>query len=185
MSELGLKNTTIDYNCRQVIQAHFGLDPAESLTITEFFQVPESYWKTKDCLDIQKAFDTSEHNTSTPGEIGLLLEKCIRGEIIDRATSDQILNTMRHHTGAELITRYLPLTTPVARKGGSLGKHGEYTIILDSGIVWLPEKAGHLIFCLWADGLDEPHYDLKSKFGLIARAAYDYFLEKTNKTKDD
>ncbi len=181
MTELGLKSTTIDYNCRQVIQAHFGLDPAKHLTITEFLQIPESYWVTKECLEIQKAFDTSEHNTSTPIEIGLLLEKCVKGEIVDRATSDQILETMKHHTGAELITRYLPLTTQIARKGGSLGRWGEYSIILDSGIVWLPDQAGPLIFCLWADGLNEPHYDLKRKFGIVARAAYDYFLDQGKK----
>ena len=178
MTELGLENTKIDYNCRQIIQAHFGLDPSKPLTITEFLQVPESYWKSDEAINIQKAFDTSAHNTSTPVEIGLLLEKCVKGEIVNRTTSDQILETMKHHTGAELITRYLPLTTPVARKGGSLGKWGEYSIILDSGIVWLPGQAGHLVLCLFADGLNEPHYELKDKFGIIARAAYDYFLNR-------
>jgi len=181
MTELGLKNTTIDCDTRQLILAFLGLDPSKSLTIAELGQVPELYWTSKECLEKQKTFETSEHNTSTPLEIGLLLEKCVKGEIVDRATSDQILETMKHHTGAELILRYLPYGTEIARKGGSLSRGGGDTVLLDSAIIWLPQEAGHLILCLWGNDLQEIHYEIKHKMGVIARAAYDYFLEKNKK----
>ena len=183
MAELGLKNTTIDYDTRQLILAFLGLDPSNPLTIAELGQVPESFWTSKECLEKQKAFESSEHNTSTPFEIGLLLEKCVKGEIVNRATSDQVLETMKQHTGAELILRYLPYSTEIARKGGSLGKNGENTVLLDSGVIWLPQNAGHLILCLWGNDLNEIHYEIKHKMGIIARAAYDYFLEKNKKKK--
>ena len=181
MSELGLKNTKIDFNTRQLILGYLGLDPNKSLTITELKMVPDSFWTNRECQEKQKAFDLSNHDTSTPFEIALLLEKCVKGEIINKKFSDDILDTMKHHTGAELITRYLPFGVTIARKGGSLARDGNYTVLNDTGIIWLPKKEGHLIICLFGNSLDEIHYQLKDKMGIIARAAYDYFVEKNKK----
>lgn len=183
MHELGLKNTTIDFTTRQLILAYLGLDPNKSLTLAELRMVPESFWNSQEAHEKQKAFDSSDHDTSTPLEIGLLMEKCVKGEIIDRKISDQILATMKQHTGAELITRYLPFGVTIARKGGSLARYGNYTVLNDAGVIWLPKEAGHLVICLFGNNLDEIHYELKDKMGWIARAAYDYFLEKNKKQK--
>ena len=176
------RTPTIDYDTRA---AHPGLSsasiPAKRLTVAELDLLPASTWTDKDRLAAEKAFETSTHNTSTPREIGLLLEKCVKGEFVDRETSDRVLETMKSHTGAELILRYLPMDTAIARKGGSLARDGENTVLLDSGVVWLPENAGTLVICLFGNGLREVHYELKHKMGLMARAAYDYFLEKNKK----
>jgi len=176
MKELGLKDTTIDYDTRELILAYLGLDPTNRLTIAELNNLPESVWADKARLERQKAFETSTHNTSTPREIGLLLEKCVRGEVVDRETSDRILDVMKHHTGAEIILRYLPMSAEIARKGGSLARNGENTVLLDAGVVWLPAGAGRLVICLFGNDLREVHYELKDKLGRIARAAYDHFL---------
>jgi beta-lactamase class A len=181
MKELGLKDTTIDLDTRGLILAYLGLDPANRMTPAELGLLPESVWTDPGRLARQKAFETSTHNTSTPAEIGLLLEKCVKGEIVDRATSDQVLETMKQHTGAELILRFLPFSTEIARKGGSLAKDGEDTVLLDSAVIWLPSGAGHLVMCVWGNDLNEIHYELKHKMGLIARAGYDYFLAKNKK----
>ena len=181
MAELGLKSTTIDMNTRQLILAFVGLDPAHPLTIEELGRVPAATWASAEVRERRLAFATSEHNTSTPADIGLLLEKCVKGEIISRAVSDQILETLKVHTGAELITRYLPYGTPIARKGGSLSQDGGDVVLNDTGIVWLPGDAGHLVICLFGNDLREVHYEIKHKMGTIARAAYDYFLEKDKK----
>jgi beta-lactamase class A len=183
MAELGLKNTTIDYNTRQLILAYLGLDPGNPLTIEELGRVPESFWATPECRERQKAFGLSEHNTSTPAEIGFLLEQCFRGEIVSREASDRILEIMKVHTGAEVILRYLPMATPIARKGGSLAMSGENTVFLDSGIVWLPGESGHLVICLFGNGLGETHYELKHKMGVMARAGYDYFTARNGLKK--
>jgi len=181
MAELGLKDTTIDYDTRELILAYLGLDPAKRLTVAELDQLPASVWTDKARLAAEQAFTTSTHNTSTPREIGLLLEKCVKGEFVDRETSDRVLETMKSHTGAELILRYLPMETAVARKGGSLARDGENTVLLDSAVIWLPRDAGTLVICLFGNDLREVHYELKHKMGLMARAAYDYFLEKNRK----
>ncbi len=181
MKELGLKDTTIDLDTRGLILGYIGLDPASRLTPAELGQLPESAWKDPERAARQKAFEASTHNTSTPSDIGTLLEKCVKGEIVDRAASDQVLETMKSHTGAELILRYLPFSTEVARKGGSLSKDGEDSVLLDSAVIWLPNGAGHLVICIWGNDLNEIHYELKHKMGLIARAGYDYFLAKNKK----
>lgn len=181
ITELGLKDTTVDYDTRRLILAYLGLDPAKRLTIAELDQLPASVWADPARQAAMKAFDASSHNTSTPKDIGFLLEKCVKGEFVDRETSDRVLETMKHHTGAELILRYLPDSTDVARKGGSLGRSGENSVLLDSAVIWLPEKAGTLIICLFGNDLQEVHYEIKHKMGLMARAAYDYFLAKNRK----
>jgi beta-lactamase class A len=181
LAEAGARETTIDYDTRGLILAFLGLDPAKRLTPAELGRLPESTWTDPARLAAAKAFETSTHNTSTPREIGMLLEKCVKGEFVDRATSDRVLETMKSHTGAELILRYLPMATEIARKGGSLARDGEDTVLLDSGVVWLPDNAGTLIICLFGNDLREVHYEIKHKMGMMARAAYDYFLAKHRK----
>jgi beta-lactamase class A len=181
MAECGLKDTTIDYDTRELILAFLGLDPAKRLTPAELDLLPPSTWTDPRVAAAAKAFETSTHNTSTPRDIGTLLEKCVKGEFVDRATSDRVLETMKSHTGAEVVLRYLPMATAVARKGGSLSKGGENTVFLDAAVVWLPDNAGTLVVCLFGNDLQEVHYDLKHKMGVMARAAYDYFLEKNRK----
>jgi len=181
VGELGLKDTTIDYDTRALILAYLGLDPARRLTPAELDRLPESVWADKGRLEAARAFDASTHNTSTPRDIAALLEACVKGEFVDRATSDRVLETMKHHTGSELIIRYLPGSTQVARKGGSLGRDGENAVLLDSAVIWLPDKAGTLVLCLFGNDLKEVHYEIKHKMGVAARAAYDYFLAKNRK----
>jgi len=181
MAECGLKDTTIDYDTRELILAFLGLDPANRLTPAELDLLPPSTWTDPKVQAAAGAFGTSAHNTSTPRDIATLLEKCVKGEFVDRGTSDRVLETMKSHTGAEVILRYLPMATAVARKGGSLAQGGENTVLLDAAVLWLPADAGTLVMCLFGNDLQEVHYELKHKMGVIARAAYDYFLEKNRK----
>jgi len=181
MAECGAKDTAVDYDTRALILAFLGLDPANRLTPAELDLLPGSTWKDPKVLAAAKAFETSLHNTSTPRDIGTLLEKCVKGEFVDRETSDRVLGTMKSHTGAEIILRYLPMATDVARKGGSLSRGGENTVLLDAAVLWLPENAGTLVLCLFGNDLQEVHYELKHKLGLMARAAYDYFVQKNKK----
>ena len=178
---LGLKDTTVDYDTRALILAYLGLDPGKRLTIAELEQLPESVWTDPNRLAAAKAFGASTHNTSTPKDIAAMLEACAKGAFVDRETSDRVLETMKSHTGAELILRYLPESTAVARKGGSLGGDGGDAVLNDSAVIWLPEKAGTLVLCFFGNDLREVHYEIKHKVGLMARAAYDYFLAKNRK----
>jgi beta-lactamase class A len=122
-------------------------------------------------------FDSEVHDFSTPREIGILLTRLVKGEIIDREASDTMISTLRHHTGARLITRFLPFGISVARKGGSLGRDWKQTVLNDSGIIFLPGEAGHLVVCIFSNDLESPWYEFEEMCGYVSRYAFDYFVK--------
>lgn len=178
MSELGLGKTIIDLNTNRLILGYLGLDMDERLTINELFRVPEEFWISEERKQRMAQFDSELHDVSTPKEIGSLLSKLVKGEIVSPETSQQILSTLRHHTGARLITRFLPFGISVARKGGSLGRDWKQTVLNDSGIIFLPEDKGHVIVCAFSNELESPWYEFEIAAGKISRAAYNYFTRE-------
>lgn len=176
MKELGLTKTVIDLSTNQLILGYLGLDMDKRLTIPELWRVPEDYWQSEERKKRMEQFDSEVHDFSTPREIGIILEKLVKGDIVDRETSDEIIATLRHHTGARLITRFLPFGTTVARKGGSLGRDWKMTVLCDSGIIFLPQDAGHIVICAFANELESPWYEFEEMVGYVSRFAYDYFL---------
>jgi len=59
-------------------------------------------------------------NVATPRELAALLLRLVRGELVDRATSDAVLAVLEGTQDDGLIRRYLPARTRVAHKTGSL-----------------------------------------------------------------
>lgn len=76
---------------------------------------------------------------AVPSEIGLLLERILRRDLLTPELNDLAVVMLRRQNHRALIPRFLPEGTPVAHKTGSLNgvRH-------DAGIVWLPcgEGAG-------------------------------------------
>ena len=70
-------------------------------------------------------------NVATAREIAALLLRLVRGELIDRATSDAVLGVLQATQDAALIRRYLPAGTTVAHKTGSLE-----TVRNDAAVIW-------------------------------------------------
>ena len=93
MRELGLERTVIDLNTNQLILGYLGLDMNERLTIPQLWRVPAEYWASEERRERMAQWDAEIHNMSTPREIGILLEKLVMGEIVDREASDSIINT--------------------------------------------------------------------------------------------
>jgi beta-lactamase class A len=176
MKELGLEKTVIDLDTRALILGYLGLDMGNRLTIQELSRVPAEFWMSEERRKRMAEFDGEVHDFSTPREIGIILEKLVKGEIINREVSDQIIETLKHHTGARLITRFLPFGINVARKGGSLGRDWRQTVLNDSGIVFLPGEAGHLVVCVFGNDLQSPWYEFEEMVGYVTRYAYDYFV---------
>ncbi|HUX08035.1 MAG TPA: serine hydrolase [Acidobacteriota bacterium] len=178
MAELGLTKTVVDLDTRKLILGYLGLDMDSELTREELGRVPEEYWMGAERQERMKQFDSELHDVSTPYEIGQIWAKMVRGEIVDRETSDTVMATCRHHTGARLITRYMPFGVSVARKGGSLGRDGRDTVLNDSGIIFMPDKAGHVVVCVFGNDLFSEGWKFEVAAGKISRAAYDYFHGK-------
>jgi beta-lactamase class A len=73
-------------------------------------------------------------NVATPREMAGLLLRLLRGELVDRATSDAVLGVLEGTCDDEskaLIRRYLPAGTKVAHKTGSLEK-----VRNDAAVIW-------------------------------------------------
>jgi len=59
-------------------------------------------------------------NLMTPRETALLLLRLVRGECVDRATSDAVIALLRGCQDTTMLRRYLPADVPVAHKSGWL-----------------------------------------------------------------
>lgn len=70
-------------------------------------------------------------NLMTPRETALLLLRLLRGECVDRATSDAVIALLRTCQDSTRLRRYLPADVAVAHKTGWLEG-----ISNDAGIVW-------------------------------------------------
>ena len=70
-------------------------------------------------------------NVAAPREVAELLRRLVRGELVDRATSDAVLAVLKATQDDALIRRYLPAGTVVAHKTGSLEK-----VRNDAAVIW-------------------------------------------------
>jgi beta-lactamase class A len=70
-------------------------------------------------------------NVASPRELAGLLLRLVRGELVDRATSDAVLAVLEATQDDALIRRYLPARTRVAHKTGSLEK-----VRNDAAVIW-------------------------------------------------
>lgn len=70
-------------------------------------------------------------NVAAPRELAGLLLRLVRGELVDRATSDAVLGVLEQTQDDALLRRYLPVDARVAHKTGSLQK-----VRNDAGVVW-------------------------------------------------
>lgn len=78
-----------------------------------------------------RAADRGLDNVATPRELASLLLRLLRGELVDRATSDAVLSVLGYTQDDALLRRYLPTETRVAHKTGMLAK-----VRNDVGVIW-------------------------------------------------
>lgn len=70
-------------------------------------------------------------NVAAPREVAGLLLRVLRGDLVDRETSDSVLGVLQGTQDDALLRRYVPAKTRVAHKTGSLD-----TVRNDAGIIW-------------------------------------------------
>ncbi|TAK62588.1 MAG: serine hydrolase [Bacteroidetes bacterium] len=116
---------------------------------------------------------------TTPNDMLLLLEKIVKGEIVDRATSDSIIAMMKGQQYLEMAPRYLPFmedsTLWTANKTGSLDE-----VKNDAGIV--SSSKGTYIYAIFIDNSPELGEQIDNKATLtvakISQILYNYFLNR-------
>src|SRR6185295_13515003 len=117
-------------------------------------------------------FNKTEKDVAKPSDMNRILEKLYRGEIVDRATSDEIIGILKEcQTGTARIPGLLPAETVVAHKSGTIGGS-----VNDTGIVFLPYNAGHLAITVLMKDARASTAERERVIADITRYAYDYFV---------
>jgi beta-lactamase class A len=108
---------------------------------------------------------------STPREMGMLLEKMERGELVDRTSSDLMLQIMRGQVYRTRIPRYITEYRVPHKTGDFLPFVGD-----DVGMLEMPGTPGKTIIVSIFTG---DHFGsgeaLENAIGLVAKEAADYF----------
>jgi beta-lactamase class A len=172
MRSLGLDKIRVDRTTLEMIMDQEGLDFAT------YGKLPFDQLRQRlDTVDAQTAsranerFNNTEKDVATPRQMTMLLEKIQRGEIVDRAASDQIIEFMNHSMiGQTRLPALLPESTRVVHKTGTISGSTN-----DTGIVFLP-GGGHLLITVFTKDAKAPTADRERVIAEIARFAYDYFV---------
>ncbi|MDP9320425.1 MAG: class A beta-lactamase-related serine hydrolase [Chloroflexota bacterium] len=102
-------------------------------------------------------------NIAAPREMASLLLRLVRGELVDRATSDAVLAVLEATQDDALIRRYLPDRTRVAHKTGSLEK-----VRNDAAVIWAEQP---IVAVGFVNGVPDIR-PARSLLGLLGWLAY-------------
>jgi beta-lactamase class A len=173
MKMLGLDSIRVDRSTLEMIFDQSGLD------YSQYGALPaREVRKLLDAIDAATSaraddqFNKTDKDTAKPADMNRLLEMIVRGEIVDRAASDEIINILKEcQTGTARIPGLLPKETEVAHKSGTISGS-----INDAGIVLLPYNAGHLVITVFMRNTRANTTARERVIADITRFAYDYFV---------
>ncbi len=122
-------------------------------------------------IEARRNFINDFRDTSTPEAMARLLQKVWIGDILSQQSSNLVLDIMGRSHGNSRIKGLLPPGTKVYHKTGTiLGG------LSDCGIVELPNRAGHLVVVVFVKGGNKSIHQSETVMALIAKDAFDYFL---------
>jgi beta-lactamase class A len=179
MKALGLDSIRVDRTIQEMILTQSGLDYAKygALPVREVRKLLDAVDATT-ASRANDQFNKTEKDVARPSDMNRILEKLYQGEIVDRATSDEIIDILKEcQTGTTRIPGLLPSDTVVAHKSGSIGGS-----VNDTGIIFLPYNAGHLAVTVFMKDAKASTADRERVIADITRYAYDYFVTTYGKT---
>ena len=178
MRSLGITGIRVDRSCQELILDFQGRDSArlKDLARDDLREALQREPRQPQGLEYRFAADdrvaADPRDQATPNAMVMLLEKIWRGEAVDRAASEAMLELLKRcRTGAARIPGLLPGGTVVAHKTGTLGG-----VVDDVGIIYLPNGAGHVAIAVMSKRTRAASEDVERTIAHIARYAYDYFL---------
>lgn len=173
MRSLGLETIRVDRTTQEMILTQSGVD-----YLTYGKELLPELRKLLQGVDSQASaraneeFNMTQKDVASPRDMNALLEKLLRGEIVDRATSDEIIDILiQCQTGPGRIRGLLPQDTVVAHKTGTIGGSTN-----DTGIVYLPYHGDHLLITVFTRDARATAAERERVIAEIARYAYDYFI---------
>jgi beta-lactamase class A len=172
MRSLGLSSIRVDRTTLEMILDQEGVDYANygTLPIAELRERMAAV-DAQTAARANEQFNKTEKDVATPRDMTALLEKIFRGQIVDRASSDEIIEFMNHSLiGQTRIPGLLPAGARVVHKTGSISGSTN-----DTGIIYLPNGEHVLITVLTKDA-KAPVSERERLIAEISRYAFDYFL---------
>ena len=173
MQSLGLQTIRVDRTTQEMILNQSGVDyaaygDAPLPDLRKLLQGVDSQTSARANYE----FNMTQKDVASPRDMNALLEKVFRGEIVDRATSDEIIDILiQCQTGPGRIRGLLPQDTIVAHKTGTIGGSTN-----DTGIVYLPYRGDHLLITVFTGDARATAAERERVIAEIARYAYDYFI---------
>jgi beta-lactamase class A len=177
MKMLGLDSIRVDRSTLEMILDQSGLDYAQ------FGALPaREVRKRLDAIDAATAakadeqFNKIDKDTATPADMNRLLEMLVKRKVVDYVASYRIIEILKEcQTGTARIPGLLPKEIAVAHKSGTLGGS-----INDTGIVFLPDGAGHLAITVFMKNTKATTAVRERVIADITSYAYEYFVKNYN-----
>lgn len=118
----------------------------------------------------QKEYDQVFDNLGTPREIGMILEKILKGELMSKERCEEMLAMlMRGHAGSSF-PQYLSEDVPVAAKAGITAGS-----VNNAGIIFISSDS-HIVLCVFFKNLEEKAPDrAQMAEAKMARVVFDHF----------
>ncbi len=143
-----------------------------NLSVDEFRRRYESLYGMKEekKFKTQREYDQVFDNLGTPREIGIILEKILKGEVVSQEGSKQMLTMMMRNLSGSAAPQYLSDDVVVAAKSGITAG-----TVNNAGIIYASAKS-HIVLCVFFKKMEEKNPE-KAQLaeGKIARLVYDHF----------
>jgi len=167
---LGLEETTVVADCRDILFDLIGLDdlPDEKKTLALFNEKARGA-----TLGGTWSLGVEDNDVTTPDEMLRLLEMIVKGEAASRESCDEIMEIMlKCQTGGNRVSKYLPREEiEFAHKTGSLPG-----VRNDVGLVTLRATGElYLISCFTKGTADV--YAAEEAIAVASKGVYDYFTK--------
>ena len=173
MKALGLESIRVDRTAQEMIFDQSGLDYSRygNRPVREVRQLLDAIDPVT-AARANEQFNRTEKDVAKPADMNRIIEKLFAGEIVNRATSDEIVDILKEcQTGPLRIPGLLPPDTVIAHKTGTIGGS-----INDTGLVFLPYDAGHLAITVLMKDARAATAERERVIADITRYAYDYFV---------
>lgn len=143
-----------------------------NLSVEEFRRRYENLYGLKEekKFKTQREYDQVFDNLGTPREIGLILEKVLKGEVVSAESSRQMLALMMRNMSNSHAPQYLSDDIMVASKSGITAG-----TVNNAGVIYVSPKS-RVVLCVFFKNLEEKNPEKAQLVeAKIARLVYDHF----------
>ncbi|MDJ1506937.1 serine hydrolase [Xanthocytophaga agilis] len=122
-------------------------------------------------VEDQKAFDKGWNNTVTAYDLAIIFEKIARGQVVDRKSSEEMVQILKEQKFNDIIPLYLPKEVKIAHKTGFIT-----SVRHDSAIIYLPDGRRYVLILL-SKGLENPEAGVEA-LARVSEIIYEFMMDQ-------